>query len=100
MNDIYERAIKLWGDTAQLRMLQEESTELSLAAAKMCRHFRAKDAHLRYLNLAEEIADVEIMIEQMHLIFPKIQQSVTYYKLKKLDRLNELVTAGEKKVKS
>ena len=98
-NSICKRAAELWGVEPQIRMLQEESTELSLAAGKMCRHFRSKDAHIRFLNLAEEIADVEIMIEQMHIFFPHLQELISAQKLRKLNRLEERIMAYKKEIK-
>jgi len=58
---IYTRAILKWGMKAQMEMAQEEATELALAIR---RHTR-KNNDATYTNLIEEIADVEIMIEQI-----------------------------------
>lgn len=84
-NEIYELAIKKWGELAQLEMAQEEATELALAVRKHVR--KNNEASLNHL--AEEIADVEIMIEQItfmhnHLDFRKM---IDLQKLFKLNRL-------------
>lgn len=63
--DIFIKAIEKYGKSAQLKQLQEEATELALAARKMDRN--GNDA--AFENLVEEIGDVEIMIEQIELIF-------------------------------
>lgn len=63
--EIYKRAIDKWGEKSQIEMLQEEATELALAARKMIRN--NNDESLEALS--SEIADVYIMIEQMKQIF-------------------------------
>lgn len=81
--EVYQKAIDKWGRRAQLEMAQEEASELSLAVRK---HIR-KDSKETLLHLAEEIADVEIMIDQMRFMFPSIEKEVTSFKTFKLDRL-------------
>ena len=61
---LYDRAIKRWGGQAQLRMLQEECGELIVAVA----HVLRKNKSLSTTELADEIADVEIMCEQARVL--------------------------------
>ena len=56
-------AITTFGADAQQKMLLEEMSELQ---KEICKHWRGKD---NLAEIAEEIADVEIMLEQMKLIF-------------------------------
>lgn len=85
---IYKKAIETWGVKAQLEMLQEEATELALAARKYCRNI----GNETYNNLAEEVADVEIMIEQLELMNPVLFRNyVEVVKEQKLKRLEKRV---------
>lgn len=47
------------------------------------------------VNLAEEIADVEIMIEQIKFLIPEIKPSVKEWKRRKLDRQISRMQIGE-----
>lgn len=58
-DDVYERAIATWGPTAQLGMVQEECAEL-IAAIHRRQRGRCHDE-----DVAEEAADVWIMLEQL-----------------------------------
>ncbi len=60
---VYEKAICRWGNEAQILMVIEEMSELT---KELCKCFRGKgdrDA------IADETADVTIMLEQLRLIF-------------------------------
>ena len=83
--DAYKMAIEKWGEKAQLEMAQEEATELALAVRK---HIRKNDES-SFSNLVEEIADVEIMIEQIKLMHKDFgfQQMVDAQKAFKISRL-------------
>ncbi|WP_313418787.1 hypothetical protein [Sphingobacterium multivorum] len=80
-------AIEKWGVPAQIEMLQEEATELALAARKQLR----KNDEVSLDNLAEEMADVSILMEQMTLIFPKISSKIAQYRVEKLARLERRI---------
>ena len=90
-NEAYLKAIKKWGVKAQLEMAQEEATELALAIRKQIR----KNDDVSFSNLVEEIADVEIMIEQITLMhndlgFRQMVDSQKSFKIKRLlKRLDE-----------
>lgn len=60
---IYEDALEKWGTRAQTMMAVEEMSELTKEICKLYRGKRDMDA------LAEEIADVTIMLEQLRLIY-------------------------------
>ncbi|WP_428067363.1 hypothetical protein [Chryseobacterium gambrini] len=81
--EVYSAAIEKWGSTAQIEMLQEESTELALAARK----FMRKGNPETYNSLIGELADVEIMIEQMKLMFPSAETEINLQKDFKINRL-------------
>jgi len=61
-NELYAKALMKWGDREQILMLAEECCELGAAALHL-RRFINDDAKLS--ALAEEIADVEIMVAQI-----------------------------------
>ncbi|WP_437918425.1 hypothetical protein [Sphingobacterium sp. LRF_L2] len=84
---ILTAAITLWGEAAQVEMLQEEATELALAARK-----HVRENSIDSLNhLAEEIADVTIMIEQMTLIYENLSKDVAICRAMKLARLERRI---------
>ena len=60
MKSIYKRAMEKWGLGPQLGMLQEECAELIMAVNKVNR--RKTGA---WENMIEELADVELMCEQI-----------------------------------
>lgn len=79
--NVYERAIKAWGEEAQLRQTQEECAELIAAINQMLRGTRRRE------HVIEEIADVKIMIEQMEHMFDK--DEIAAARKKKLIRLED-----------
>lgn len=95
--DVYDIAIKKFGVAAQIGMLTEEALELALAARKVARGFEGnlpvktvEEAEAIRDNLAEEIADVEIMIAQAKQMFnPEFSKKIAYTKRAKIKRLKE-----------
>lgn len=85
--ELYEQAIEAWGEGAQLGMAQEECGELITIISRRFRG-RGDDA-----DLAEEIADVEIMCEQLRLIVG--DEQVAEHKAEKLNRLRERLNDSE-----
>lgn len=77
---ICEDAIQIFGVPAQLDMAVEEMSELT---KEICKHKRGLGDKG---HIAEEIADVEIMLEQLKLIFDR-RVSVEAQVDSKLDRL-------------
>lgn len=84
--DIGKKCIALWGEADQIRQTVEECAELIVVLAKYGRNVNGSSKD----QICEELADVEIMINQMKLIFDAdIIESQKRYKLA---RLNERVT--------
>ena len=78
--ELYRRAIDTYGPDAQTRMVMEEMAELQ---KELCKNSRGAD---NLASIAEEIADVEIMLEQM-MVLHDCESLVAGYKKYKLDRL-------------
>ena len=85
MNEIkiYKQAIGTYGEDAQMKMCIEEMAELTQA---ICKSFRGKED---LENIAEEIADVEIMLAQAKLIFKIDDNEIYQKKEEKIRRLEE-----------
>lgn len=79
---IYRQALEKYGAESQMFMMFEEMAELQ---KEICKYKRGK---INFHRIAEEIADVEIMIEQMKLLFG-IKEVVERHKQLKLERLEE-----------
>ena len=62
-DDILKHALETWGEEAQIVMAIEESAELTHALTGLYRG-RAADG-----DVIEEIADVQIMLDQLALLF-------------------------------
>ena len=61
--DILAAAISKWGEQAQVMMVFEEMSELQ---KELCKNWRGKD---NAEEIADEVADVEIMLAQLKMIF-------------------------------
>ena len=77
-------AISTFGADAQQKMLLEEMSELQ---KEICKHWRGKD---NVNEIAEEIADVQIMLEQMTMIY-SCAGRVKAIRASKLRRLEQRV---------
>ena len=77
---ILQTAIEHYGAMNQVKKLFEEISELEEAIIK---HHDGRDT---VQHIAEEIADVEIMLQQAKMIY-HVENSVDYWKLTKLARL-------------
>lgn len=77
---IYRAALAAWGADAQTLMVFEEMSELQ---KELCKAARGKD---NTEQIAEEIADVEIMLEQMKVLH-RCAEAVAAYRESKLRRL-------------
>lgn len=86
------RAIDSYGAQSQTLMVMEEMAELQ---KELCKHARGKDNRL---SIAEEIADVQIMLEQMAILH-NCETEVKAHRTQKLDRLKKRLEAlcGESK---
>lgn len=81
---IYEAALEKWGELAQTMVAIEEMSELTKEICKLHRGKRDMD------DLADEIADVTIMLEQLRLIYD-INDLVCAHMDAKVLRLQERV---------
>ena len=78
---LYRCALDTWGPDAQTLMIMEEMSELQ---KELCKHARGKD---NLEAIVKEIADVQIMLEQM-MILHDCEDLVEVQKFKKTHRLN------------
>lgn len=87
--DILKMAINKWGLTFQLDMLQEECAELIQAVNK----YKRKKPN-SFINLVEELVDVEIMMNQIFIAVLIGHDAKEYIKIKrkKLKRLHKLIS--------
>ena len=87
---IYSEAIAAWGVASQLLMAIEEMAELIQA---ICKDFRGK---ADYDNIAEETADVQIMLKQLQIIYDS-GAAVQRFMDSKLARLEDRMKQSEQK---
>ena len=87
--ELYQKAINRYGEAVQAMVAVEEMNELSKELIKNA--MRGKDNRS---EIAEEIADVKIMLEQMELLFDCFDD-VERFKSKKIDRLAERIGGYE-----
>lgn len=86
---MYKKALALWGIEAQINMMIEECAELIQALQKYKRNTSLKTID----NIYEELADVEIMSEQMRIVFDS--NTIDATKRIKLKRLGNLLIGEE-----
>jgi phosphoribosyl-ATP pyrophosphohydrolase/DNA-directed RNA polymerase subunit RPC12/RpoP len=83
MMDIYQQALHSYGVGNQLRKLAEEAAELAVAAL----HAAGVDSDIDWAKtteVAEEAADVEIMLSQLRLLMADMIDEQKRYKLIRL----------------
>lgn len=85
--DTYAAAVKMYGKTSQLVMTMEEMSELTKELSK---NMRGQD---NVSAISEEMADVEIMLEQLKVIFSN-RAEVDRYRADKITRLAVSITGG------
>lgn len=78
--DVYQRAVHTYGETSRLILSIEEMSELTKELSK---HIRGRN---NMSAICEEMADVEIMLEQLKIVFNN-RAAVDYHKAHKLQRL-------------
>lgn len=83
--DLYKKAIDKWGKELQVMMFFEETAELQKELVKVFRNQKED-----YSKVSEEIADVEIMLEQLKVMF-SCQALSNRFKLEKLKRLKKML---------
>lgn len=89
--NIYETAIDHFGEDNQLLQTCEELAELMQAISKAKRY----DGQSYIDGVAEEIADVQIMCEQIKIIFGISDADVARERERKLARLGRIINAGK-----
>lgn len=89
---IFQDAIEEFGEAAQVTMVFEEMAELQ---KELCKWTRNGESVAATHHIAEEIADVEIMLDQMKLLFD-IDGSVQAHRLEKVVRLGNRIEALKK----
>mgnify|MGYP006928563923 FL=1 len=90
INQIYKQVVCTFGQNVQIIVAIEELSELSKELTKTIRNKMNPE------GLAEEMADVEIMLEQLKLMFAN-EQNVKNWKTFKVQRLEKLIETVKKK---
>ena len=83
---ILQAYIDKYGEDAQCKMAIEEMSELT---KEILKHYRGND---NLDHIAEEIADVEIMLDQLKIMFGLEEKTKAYrkYKIKRMaERMND-----------
>lgn len=84
---IYEETIEANGYLKQHVVAMEEASELIQAISKMVR--LEGDRERNRANLIEEMEDVEIMLEQLAIMYDIEPSEIAAVRAKKLNRLND-----------
>lgn len=85
--EVLQRALDTYGFAMQIVVMMEEMSELQ---KELCKYLRGKCSPA---SIAEEIADVEIMIEQMKMLFC-CAEDVRSVRKRKVERLKERLDNG------
>ena len=86
-------AVRTWGRDAQMLMMVEEMSELTKEICKFYRTTDDESASAVAGNIREEMADVQIMLDQMKIMFGRVEPMVRA----KLDRLEKRLEAAHAK---
>lgn len=86
---LLDRAITTYGAPTQMDMAVEEMAELTKALCKVKRVSCAAE------NAVEEMADVQIMLDQLRIIFGRSTAEAEEYKLERLKKRLDAATAAE-----
>lgn len=93
MNSILNKAVEVYGNKQILQTI-EEMAELTQALSKYVRN-KGTDKEIKALdNITEEIADVEIMLEQMKILLDIKAKDIAFCRIKKMNRLAERMNIG------
>ena len=87
---LLDRAITAYGAPAQMDM-----AELTKALCKVKRVSCAAEAKAVLENVVEEMADVQIMLDQLRIIFSRSTAEAEEYKLERLKKRLDTATAAE-----
>ena len=88
--EVLQKAINTYGVTSQENMAIEEMSELTKAILKHRRAFGAAEKRAVNENVVEEIADVQIMLDRMRMIYGGTSEQEAY-KLERLEKRLEAV---------
>ncbi|MBQ6398409.1 MAG: hypothetical protein IJI06_09735 [Oscillospiraceae bacterium] len=86
--NVFERALMHYGPELQTTVLVEEMAELQ---KEICKYWRGRP---NYDHIAEEMADLSIMLDQMKLLFQN-GGAVQGWRLEKVRRLADRIAAEE-----
>lgn len=86
--ELLTRAVKTWGESHQVDIAIEELAELIKALCKIRRARNSADRPTAIVNAVEEIADVQIMLDQLRIIYARtagsMEKSIAEAKLQRL----------------
>lgn len=85
---IYNKMIEKYGQKNQMLIAVEECSELQKAILKFLR------GRCNQIEIAEEMADVEIMLEQLKIMFNN-KEEIEYFKKQKIMRTSKLYLSKE-----
>ena len=85
--EVLRRALDTYGSVMQIVVTMEEMSELQ---KELCKDLRGRGS---IEHIAEEIADVEIMLEQMKILFC-CADDVRDWRRRKVERLKERLDNG------
>lgn len=91
MKDKIKRIADFYDIDNQSRQLSEECAELIQAVNKYHRFNNSTDINMLIQNIAEEIADVEVMLEQMKHLLDINPEAIEAIKEKKVNRQLERI---------
>lgn len=86
--NVFERALEHYGADVQTTVLVEEMAELQ---KEICKYWRGR---ANYDHIAEEMADLSIMLDQMKLLFQN-GGAVQGWRLEKVRRLAQRIAEEE-----
>lgn len=86
-NQILHAAVETFGRDSQMMMMVEEMSELTKAIIKFFRAHDGESAKLATDNVKEEMADCQIMLDQMKIMFGNVDM----IERKKLNRLEKRI---------
>jgi phosphoribosyl-ATP pyrophosphohydrolase len=87
--ELYRKSLAKWGRKRRIMHIAEEASELSVA----CMHYlrEDRDNNLAFNNLAEEIADVSFVLDELRYTIPEINELIEQYKTKKKKALAKIL---------
>lgn len=88
LKKIFDKSRELWGLNSQILMLVEELNELAVASLHLLRANKPQDIVLH--RFAEEIADVEFMLDEMKYYFKNVEL-IALNRIAKQRRLERLL---------